>query len=555
LNEGFASFVEYLGADVFAPEFKMWDQFVVDDQDRALELDASSSSHPVLQHVDNPDQIRSLFDSISYSKGAALISMLIAMVGEDVFQAGVTRYLNAHAYSNAQTAQLWEAIGAAAKDKQLDVDVPAVMDGWTLKMGFPVLTVSAHPTLQGKAVVKQTKFTVDADQQGDHNDPDTSSYKWDLLLTGSTQSGGKTWRQWFLASSKQEEQELVLDYDPATDGYLHLNANSSGFYRVNYTLDNWERLAIANMSGLNARERASTISDAFALAGVDAIPDTVPLSLTTSMPTSTDYTVWHAVWSGLGRYYAAFKTSSHMDLLRGYAHKLLAKQYSRLGWEVGSQDTHTDLLLRALVLNQACRYELGNSTAEASSRLRALLANATTGHVPPDIRAAVYDYGVAEGGITEWEWMLGRYQTAPSASEAVLALHAMSCTKDLSLLSRTLQACLDGSTIRSQDAASLIIYVARNSYGQSLAWDFLRAHWAQLFAKFGLSSSFPSLIRNVCSEFDSTVKYDEVSRFFAGRDLGSAARELNRTLASIQSNVAWKANNMPVVLQWLAANQ
>ena len=35
-------------------------------------------------------------------------------------------------------------------------------------------------------------------------------------------------------------------------------------------------------------------SDAFALAGVDAIPDTVPLSLTTSMPTSTDYTVWYS---------------------------------------------------------------------------------------------------------------------------------------------------------------------------------------------------------------------------------------------------------------------
>ena len=34
----------------------------------ALSLDGLNESHPILQEVKNPDEINSLFDSISYSK-------------------------------------------------------------------------------------------------------------------------------------------------------------------------------------------------------------------------------------------------------------------------------------------------------------------------------------------------------------------------------------------------------------------------------------------------------------------------------------------------------
>ena len=44
------------------------DQFVVADLSTALSLDSLNESHPILQEVGNPDEINSLFDSISYSK-------------------------------------------------------------------------------------------------------------------------------------------------------------------------------------------------------------------------------------------------------------------------------------------------------------------------------------------------------------------------------------------------------------------------------------------------------------------------------------------------------
>src|SRR3546814_10786671 len=40
LNEGFASWVEYLAVDHLFPEWQMWTQFAVDEQQRAFKLDS-----------------------------------------------------------------------------------------------------------------------------------------------------------------------------------------------------------------------------------------------------------------------------------------------------------------------------------------------------------------------------------------------------------------------------------------------------------------------------------------------------------------------------------
>lgn len=47
LNEGFASWIEYLCVDHCFPEYDVWTQFINTDLGRALELDALDNSHPI----------------------------------------------------------------------------------------------------------------------------------------------------------------------------------------------------------------------------------------------------------------------------------------------------------------------------------------------------------------------------------------------------------------------------------------------------------------------------------------------------------------------------
>lgn len=78
LNEGFASFLEYMGVDSLKPEWKMMEQFILDKTQPALALDALASSHPISVTVHDPSEIEAIFDTISYSKVIRRGSKIIA---------------------------------------------------------------------------------------------------------------------------------------------------------------------------------------------------------------------------------------------------------------------------------------------------------------------------------------------------------------------------------------------------------------------------------------------------------------------------------------------
>ena len=84
LNEGFASWIEYLCVDYCLPEFDIWTDFVTSDYCRALELDGLKNSHPIEVEVRSPAEVDEIFDAISYSKGASTIRMLHAYIGDEV---------------------------------------------------------------------------------------------------------------------------------------------------------------------------------------------------------------------------------------------------------------------------------------------------------------------------------------------------------------------------------------------------------------------------------------------------------------------------------------
>ncbi len=84
---------QVLGVDEVQPELKMPEQFVLTVH-RAFVLDALESSHPVSVEVDNPADIWSIFDGISYSKGASIIQMMTNFLTMDTFTKGLSAYFD-----------------------------------------------------------------------------------------------------------------------------------------------------------------------------------------------------------------------------------------------------------------------------------------------------------------------------------------------------------------------------------------------------------------------------------------------------------------------------
>lgn len=132
LNEGAATFLEYKGVNHILPEWGMMDLLILYKTQRALELDALANSHPISVSVENPIDIESIFDAVSYFKGASILYMLEGVLCESVFKRGLNDYLNLHAYGNTETNDLWAVFTKHMKNAsvstELDVKV-SIMRG------------------------------------------------------------------------------------------------------------------------------------------------------------------------------------------------------------------------------------------------------------------------------------------------------------------------------------------------------------------------------------------------------------------------------------------
>jgi aminopeptidase 2 len=110
LNESFADWAEMYAWELLDPKLKMWQEYVTKQYQNALVFDSNRSSHPIEVPVNKESEIIQVFDSISYSKGCAVLRMIAGLLGEEVFIRGIRRYLQKHAYGNTTAGDLWDAL-------------------------------------------------------------------------------------------------------------------------------------------------------------------------------------------------------------------------------------------------------------------------------------------------------------------------------------------------------------------------------------------------------------------------------------------------------------
>lgn len=71
----------------------MEELFVVETHQGALAYD-QTPRHPITAPVQTPDEIDDIFDSITYSKAAAVLRMLRYLVTEELFKSSLQSYLD-----------------------------------------------------------------------------------------------------------------------------------------------------------------------------------------------------------------------------------------------------------------------------------------------------------------------------------------------------------------------------------------------------------------------------------------------------------------------------
>ncbi len=539
LNESFASWMGNKAVDWLFPEWEMWTQFVNMDTNRALSLDGLKNSHPIEQAVKNPAEVSQLFDAISYSKGASVIRMLENFLGEESFRKGLNRYLSSHMYDNARTEDLWSAL-----ETESGRPVTAIMDSWVKQMGYPVLQVESDRTGgQTTLSVTQERFVYDRFLGDGGPDSDSDNEVWRVPVSASRGSEES-------AVTVMDGRQIQIDVPGSGDGWVKLNPLQTGFFRVNYSTEDWQRLVPAIESlELHATDRLGVQNDAYALSRAGLLPVTQFLSLAQAYKNEGDASVWSDLASNLRDIEQLISDEAIHPAYQRFAREIFGPAARKIGWEPKSGEGHLDALLRSTVLSQAGSYHDPDVTAQATERFQKYLQDRET--LAPDLRGVVFALAAQSGEKDVYDQIWGLEGETDLAEEKIRLLMSLTRFQRPELLNSTLADSLSAK-VRSQDSITLVAGVAANPKGRDLAWEFVKDNWAEFDRRYGGGGFGLMRLVSICSHFNSQEKADEVDSFFAEHPAPAAERTIRQALERVRLNIKWLEQNRQELTDWFA---
>ena len=542
LNESFASWMGAKTTGALHPEWKMWTQFLEEDIVRGLALDGLKSSHPIEVPVRDPAEIREIFDDISYSKGASILRMLEQFLGEATFRRGIRDYLKAHAYGNARTEDLWRALTAASRQP-----VRALMGFWTRQTGFPLLDVQVKRTGGSARVgLTQSRFLY-----SDILGPSKDRTRWKVPVRIAR--AGQKKPVSFLMEKKTETRPLGRSRRSSEKDWIKVNAGQSGFYRVNYPSEEWDRLRRAVEAGeLGTEDRSGLQNDAHALMRAGYLPATTLLDLTAAYRGEDDATAWRLIAESLHDVETLISDTRYLEKFDAYGRELFRPAGERSGWDPKPGEGHLDALKRSTVLSRLGHHSYRPVLAEAGRRFARYLKDPATLH--PDLRGVVYNLVGQQADQATYETLWELQRKAALQEEQVRLLMALSNPRDERLLQETLRRSLTDA-VRSQDAVLVITSVAasRPSVGRDLAWSFVKDNWDELYRRYAESGFLIRRLVQIAQEFTTPEAVKDVERFFRGREAPEVRRAVQQAIEKIRVNAAWLKSNGKALERWFAS--
>ncbi|MEP7222881.1 MAG: M1 family metallopeptidase [Novosphingobium sp.] len=234
LNESFANWMGYRIGNAWRPDLHIGSGATAEGF-AAMNTDALVAGRPIHQAITASNQIDAAFDTITYGKGGHVVAMIAAFMGDHKFKDGVRRYMAAHRYGNASSADFFSAMAEVAGDPRI---LPA-MQSFTDQQGVPLITFTRDAG--GGYIAAQSRYV-----RLGTTAPDT---RWGVPL----------------CLRKGAVRQCQLLDGPAAavtingPGVLMPNENGSGYYRFELPRKDWDAL-IASADRLSGNE-ALAVSD------------------------------------------------------------------------------------------------------------------------------------------------------------------------------------------------------------------------------------------------------------------------------------------------------
>jgi len=218
LNEAFATWMSRKILTIVSPELDINEQ-ALRGKFGVMHADARVNARSVRQPITKDGDIYNAFDGITYSKGAAVLSMVEAWIGPEPFQAGVRAYLAEHALGSATTHDLLEHLGREGNN-----DVATVVSTFLDQPGVPLVTLDWRCEAAGVVSIDVTQAPYKL--MGDPRAVVPGS--WQIPICARLSDGKKTIDHCELLTSAKATWRVEAGFCPT---FSHPNIAEAGYYR------------------------------------------------------------------------------------------------------------------------------------------------------------------------------------------------------------------------------------------------------------------------------------------------------------------------------------
>lgn len=244
LKEGMASWAEPAVLSFLEPDGGHEVQAVADGIS-AMRLDSLASARAVAEPISQNSDIRNAYDAITYNKGQAVLGMVDAWFGPDVFRAALGRYVAEYADKASNSEQFFEAIGQATSNPE----IARSLNSFIKQNGVPLIDTELQCSdIGAKVVLQQSRYR----PLGSAIDPDQ---RWVIPVCLSWREGDDAGKSCTLMNARRQVVPLEGAVCPDV---VHPNADGTGYYRFNLQDAGWRKL-IAALPELPAGEALTAI--------------------------------------------------------------------------------------------------------------------------------------------------------------------------------------------------------------------------------------------------------------------------------------------------------
>jgi alanyl aminopeptidase len=476
LNEGFAMWIERKALATYNAEWDAgWRRG--EGRRRALAADRLASARRVHNPITDKNDVAAAFDSITYEKGAEVLSMFEAGLGPDRFRQGVRDYLKEHAYGSATSTDFFKAIGKAAGRPESVKAFEAFVD----QPGAPLVDVALRCE-GGKASIEVSQRRLAAKVSK------APELRWNTPACFRYRADGEVRTQ--CEDIANGRRVIPLEEAKSCPDWIVGNAGGRGHWVSRYDKPLARRIA-ERLDDIPVSEATAFAADTALLAGVGLMPMEDALDLADGFLRHPAPAVKHGGVFVLEKLRDDMLTPSQRESKREIVAKRIQPLARELGWIERANDSDDVKELRMMLLPYAARSPGGEGLRPRAREL-AMRWIADRESVSALMAPAILDTAARFADDATYARLEDASLGMRRTNERVMLLKALVKVREPSLRDRalglTLRKARGDDVINGRDTNSAFYEVLEDDANRSAAFAYLRANWDALEAKLPFES-------------------------------------------------------------------